>query len=150
MYGRTLFMDIPHPIYTPWKLSEGTFDRKYWDNIDIFGFRTVKVKIKRKIDDVTYASLVVRMPNEISLGNWFNWVIEDQNRRFPQNTIETEKDDDDVHIGWMFYTSKWFKFPLFVRILDHKANSEGNRIKNNQTIYIRRVQVESETTTKKS
>ncbi|WP_289145762.1 TssN family type VI secretion system protein [uncultured Bacteroides sp.] len=148
MYNRTLFMDIPHPIYTPWELSYGTFDRKYWDNIDNFGFQTVKVKIKRKINDSTYASLVVRLPNEISLGNWFNWVIEDQNRRFPQNKIETEK--DDMRIGWMFYTSKWFKFPLFVRILDHQANNEGNRIKNNQTIYIRRVQIDAEITTKKS
>ena len=51
-----------HPasdIY-PWELSYGTFDRKYWDNIDNFGFRTVKVKIKRNIKDPTYTSLVVR------------------------------------------------------------------------------------------
>lgn len=143
MYSRTLFLDIPHPIYTPWELSYGTFDRKYWDNIDNFGFRTVKVKIKRNIKDPTYASLVVRLPNEISLGNWFNWVIEDQNRRFPQNKIETEK--EDMQIGWMFYTSKWFNFPLFIRILDPTLTSEGNKIKNNQTIYIRRVQVETKT-----
>ena len=126
MYSRTLFLDIPHPIYTPWELSYGTFDRKYWDNIDNFGFRTVKVKIKRNIKDPTYASLVVRLPNEISLGNWFNWVIEDQNRRFPQNKIETEK--EDMQIGWMFYTSKWFNFPLFIRILDPTLTSEGNKI----------------------
>lgn len=143
MYSRTLFLDIPHPIYTPWELSYGTFDRKYWDNIDNFGFRTVKVKIKRNIKDPTYASLVVRLPNEISLGNWFNWVIEDQNRRFPQNKIETEK--EDMQIGWMFYTSKWFNFPLFIRILDPTLTSEDNKIKNNQTIYIRRVQVETKT-----
>lgn len=143
MYSRTLFLDIPHPIYTPWELSYGTFDRKYWDNIDNFGFRTVKVKIKRNIKDPTYASLVVRLPNEISLGNWFNWVIEDQNRRFPQNKIETEK--EDMQIGWMFYTSKWFNFPLLIRILDPTLTSEGNKIKNNQTIYIRRVQVETKT-----
>ena len=66
MYSRTLFLDIPHPIYTPWELSYGTFDRKYWDNIDNFGFRTVKVKIKRNIKAPTYASLVARLPNELS------------------------------------------------------------------------------------
>ena len=58
MYSRTLFLDIPHPIYTPWELSYGTFDRKYWDNIDNFGFRTVKVKIKRNIKDPRVARRV--------------------------------------------------------------------------------------------
>lgn len=139
MYSRTAFIDIPHPIYLPWDLSYGTFDRKYWDNIDNFGFRTVKVKIRRKIGDQSYASLVVRLPNEISIGNWFNWLIEDQNRRFPQNKIETEK--EDIQLGWIFYTSKWFNFPLFIRILDPKQGSDENRIKNNQAIYIRRVQM---------
>lgn len=100
----------------------------------------MKVKLKRNIKDQAYASLVARLPNEISLGNWFNWVIEDQNRRFPQNKIETEK--EDMRIGWMFYTSKWFNFPLFVRILDPNLTSKDNRIRNNQTIYIRRVQIE--------
>lgn len=51
----------------------------------------------------------------------------------------------DMQIGWMFYTSKWFNFPLFIRILDPTLTSEGNKIKNNQTIYIRRVQVETKT-----
>ena len=52
---------------------------------------------------------------------------------------------EDMQIGWMFYTSKWFNFPLFIRILDPTLTSEGNKIKNNQTIYIRRVQVETKT-----
>ena len=60
MYSRTLFLSIPHPIYTPWELSHGTFDRKYWDNIDNFGFRTVKVKIKRKIKDPAYLAEEIR------------------------------------------------------------------------------------------
>ena len=137
MLGRKLFLLIPPPIYTPWELAFGTFDRNYWDNIDSFESKSVKVKINRKIGDKFYASLVVRLPDGISLGNWFNWFIEDQNRRFPQNKIETEK--DGYKIGWMFYTTKWFSYPLWIRILDPEKTSEQNGIKNNYPIYIRRV-----------
>lgn len=139
MYGRMLFIDIPHPIYEPWELSFGDFDRNKWDNIDAFGFRAVKVKIKRKVNDNNYASLVVRIPLEISLGNWFNWMIEDQNRRFPQNKIETFY--EGAQIGWIFYTAKWFNIPLFVKILDPKQTCKENNIGNNKKIYIRRVQL---------
>lgn len=137
MLGRKLFLLIPPPIYTPWELAFGTFDRNYWDNIDSFESKSVKVKINRKIGDKFYASLVVRLPDGISLGNWFNWFIEDQNRRFPKNKIETEK--DGYKIGWMFYTTKWFSYPLWIRILDPEKTSEQNGIKNNYPIYIRRV-----------
>lgn len=137
VFCNDLFLKIPQPIYTPWELDNGSFDRKYWDNVDSFGSKSVKVKIKRKFDDNNYASLVVRMPNGISIGNWFNWFVEDQNRRFPQNQIEVQ--NSDSQIGWMFYTSKWFNFPLFIRILDCNHNSEQAKIKNNQTIYIHRV-----------
>ena len=136
-----LFLGIPRPIYTPWELDYGTFDRSYWDKVDSFASHSVRVRIKRKIEDASYATLVVRMPNGISLGNWFNWFIEDQNRRFPQDTIETH--NDNYRIGWTFYTTKWFKFPLFIRRLDPNKTSLDNRIKNNQTIYVRRVQIEN-------
>lgn len=135
-----LFLNIPRPIYIPWELDYGTFDRYYWDRVDNFGANSVRVKIKRKIEDPVYATLVVRLPKEITIGNWFNWFIEDQNRRFPQEPIETYK--DDVRIGWTFYTAKWFRFPLFIRRLDPHKTSQENRIKNNQIIFIRRVQIE--------
>lgn len=137
LFSRESFLKIPQPIYTPWELSCGTFDRNYWDNIAHFGSRSVTVKIKRKIDDASYATLVVRMPNEISLGNWFNWFIEDQNRRFPQDLIEIQ--DGDYQIGWMFLSPRWFRFPLFIRTLDPYYTSEQNKIKNHQIIYIHRV-----------
>lgn len=141
MLGRKLFLLIPPPIYVPWELEFGTFDRNYWDNIDSFEFKSVKVKINRKIGDKNYASLVVKLPDGISLGNWFNWFIEDQNRRFPQNRIETGK--DGYKVGWTFYTTKWFSYPLLIRILDPHKDSEQNKIKNNRPIYIRRVKLTS-------
>lgn len=141
MLGRKQFLLIPPPIYVTWELEFGTFDRNYWDNIDSFEFKSVKVKINRKIGDKNYASLVVKLPDGISLGNWFNWFIEDQNRRFPQNRIETGK--DGYKVGWTFYTTKWFSYPLLIRILDPHKNSEQNKIKNNRPIYIRRVKLTS-------
>ena len=141
MLGRKQFLLIPPPIYVPWELEFGTFDRNYWDNIDSFEFKSVKVKINRKIGDKNFASLVVKLPDGISLGNWFNWFIEDQNRRFPQNRIETGK--DGYKVGWTFYTTKWFSYPLLIRILDPHKNSEQNKIKNNRPIYIRRVKLTS-------
>lgn len=141
MLGRKLFLLIPPPIYAPWELEFGTFDRNYWDNIDSFEFKSVKVKINRKIGDKNYASLVVKLPDGISLGNWFNWFIEDQNRRFPQNRIETGK--DGYKVGWTFYTTKWFSYPLLIRILDPHKDSKQNKIRNNRPIYIRRVKLTS-------
>jgi len=141
MLGRKLFLLIPPPIYAPWELEFGTFDRNYWDNIDSFEFKSVKVKINRKIGDKNYASLVVKLPDGISLGNWFNWFIEDQNRRFPQNRIETGK--DGCKVGWTFYTTKWFSYPLLIRILDPHKDSKQNKIRNNRPIYIRRVKLTS-------
>lgn len=141
MWSKQLFSLIPPPIYEPWELNLGTFDRNYWDNIDSYSSKSVKVKIKRRLGDRSYVSLVVRLPDGISLGNWFNWFIEDQNRRYPQNKIETG--DANNKIGWTFYTSRGFNFPFLIRILDPLKTSEQNKIRNNRTIYIRRVKVET-------
>lgn len=133
------YLAIPNPIYNPWELSDGTFDRTVWDKVDSFNTQFVRVKIKRKLSDSAYASLSVKFPAEISVGNWFNWFIEDQNRRFPQDKIET--DHGYVQMGWIFYTPRWMNIPVFIRVLDPKKTRIENRLKNNQIVYVHRIQL---------
>lgn len=134
------FLQISTPFYQTWRMEDGSFDRNYWDNIDSFNAEQVKVKIKRKHTDADYASFTVRLSDEISLGNWFNWFVEDQNVRFPMDTIESKIDGENI--GWIFYTSKWLKVPLFISVLDPEKDRKENKIKPNHTIYVRRTKIQ--------
>lgn len=136
------FLRIALPFYKPWDMSASSFDRSHWDNIDSFHSTKVGVRIKRKHNDKMFAALMVRMSDDISLGNWFNWFVDDQNRRFPQNTIDSEMNGENI--GWVFYTSRWFRFPLFVRVLDPEKNRVENKIKSNRVIYIRRTKLKED------
>jgi len=71
------------------------------------------------------------------VGGCFGGVEEDQPRRFPQSQIEINMEGSES--GWIFYTSKWFKYPLFIRMLDPRLTASENGIKKNQVIYIKRV-----------
>ena len=62
-----LFRKIQPPIYELWKTPDSVFNRNYWDTIDNFNTKSVKVRIKRKAGDVNYAVLSVRLPDGISL-----------------------------------------------------------------------------------
>ncbi|WP_314740658.1 TssN family type VI secretion system protein [Hoylesella pleuritidis] len=132
-----LFCEIQPPIYALWMSNHSAFNRNYWDTFDNFKSKTVRVRIKRKTSDQNYTMLSVRLSDGISLGDWFDWMVEDQNKRFPQAKIDTRMDDPES--GWIFYTSKWFKYPLFIRMLDPKLTGIENGIKKDQIIYIKRV-----------
>lgn len=131
------FQNIQPPIYELWRINHSNFNRNYWDNLDTFKAITVKVKLKRHVGDYGYTALSVRLAEGINLGDWFDWLVEDQNRRFPQAQIDIKM--EDAESGWIFYTSKWFKYPLFIRMLDPRCTASENRIKKNQVIYIKRV-----------
>ena len=131
------FRNIQPPVYALWKSNESGFNRNYWDTFDNFRSKTVKVKIKRRKGDTGYAMLTVRLSDEIPLGDWFDWLVEDQNKRFPQAKIDKHLDNPES--GWIFYTNKWFKYPLFIRMLDPRLSAVENHIKKDQIIYIKRV-----------
>ncbi len=131
------FQNIQPPIYDLWRINHSGFNRNYWDTLDTFKATTVKVKLKRNVGDYGYAILSVRLAEGIALGDWFDWLVEDQNRRFPQAQIDINM--DDAESGWIFYTSKWFKYPLFIRMLDPRCTASENNIKKDQIIYIKRV-----------
>ena len=131
------FRNIQPPVYALWKSNESGFNRNYWDTFDNFRSKAVKVRIKRRKGDTGYALLTVRLSDGIPLGDWFDWLVEDQNKRFPQAKIDTQMDNSES--GWIFYTSKWFKYPLFIRMLDPRLPAVENHIEKNQIIYIKRV-----------
>lgn len=131
------FREIQPPIYELWKVNQSSFNRNYWDTFDSFNSKIVRVKIKRNIGDVNYTTLSVRLADGISIGDWFDWLVEDQNKRFPQAKIDLRMENPES--GWIFYTSKWFSFPLFIRLLDPRQTGIENKIEKNQIIYIKRV-----------
>lgn len=133
--SRETFLSIPPPFYTSWRV-ENNINYEYWEKLDTFKLIQVTVKIKRKSSSEGYSSFSVKLPSEVSLGEWFDKLIEDQNIRTPKNPIETNYKEHPI--DWIFYTSKWFRFPLFTRVLDPSANNLTNRVRNKQTIYIRR------------
>lgn len=134
------FHKIPPPLYELWSFGQSSFNRNQWDNTDNFQATPVKVRIKRRREDEEYASLTVRLQDNISLGDWFNWLVEDQNKRSPMHQIDVT--DSRVNAGWIFYTTRWINYPLFIRVLNPEQNRQENEIKKNQVIYIKRIIVE--------
>ena len=134
------FHQIPPPIYELWNPAASGYQRNYWENFDHFRAKTVKVRIKRRALDKEYASLSVRLPDEIPLGDWFDWFLQDQSKRTPHAPIEgAEGGADGREGGWIFYTSRWISYPLFIRVLDPKLTGEDNKVRKGQVIYAKRV-----------
>lgn len=136
MFSKEKYINIPTAFYKLWVVSFDKKSEEYWNNIDTFRLMQVTLKVKRNIDAKQYASFSVKMPDDISIGNWFNRFVEDQNLRFPSNRIEIE--DGKEEYGWIFYTNKWLPFPLFIRMLNFDETVTKNKIKNKMTIYARR------------
>ena len=141
-FSLSRFHLVPPPMYELWYTGNSTFNRNYWDTVDSYKTIAVRVKLKRKLGDKEYSSFVVRLQDEISLGDWFNWLVEDQNKRSPEQSIIVG--EEEVDAGWIFYTSRWISYPLFIRVLNPKLNRVANKIRKNQTIYIKRVIVVNE------
>lgn len=81
--------------------------------------------------------LSARIPEEITLGDWFDWFMQDQAKRSPKTPIEGTGSNKDS--GWLFYSPKWFSYPLFIHILNPRLTAGENKVRKGQTIYIKRV-----------
>ncbi len=136
------YLLIPDPFYDYWRVGKDGKDNEYWDNIDKFHLMQVSIKIKKRSNSEFFSKFDVKIAQEVSLGNWFNKFIEDQNYRFPNDAIETNETDDNM--GWIFYTPKYFKFPLFIRNLDPTKPIGESNIKNKQVIFAKRVSLNFE------
>lgn len=141
--ARDSFLKISPQFFKSWRVEHDTNSDLYWEKIDTFTLIQVTVKVKRAPTDKDYSSFVVKLPTEVILGKWFDRFIEDQNVRFPQDIIKTEDESGD-DMGWIFYTSRWFKFPLFIRVLDAEKTGTENKITNTQTIFVRRIKIKED------
>jgi hypothetical protein len=141
-FSKNSFLKIPTPFYKLWTVDIEKNNDEYWNSVDTFQLMQVTVKIKRSLRSRQYSSFSVKLPEEVSLGVWFNRFIEDQNIRFPNSIIETEEEGEQF--GWIFYTNKWLPIPLFTRMLDFDGDVKLNKLKNKATIYIRRVSKDTE------
>lgn len=131
------FLQIPESFYEYWKVGKESKDVEFWDNIDKFRLMQVTIHIKKKSNSEFFSKFDVKIAQDVNLGNWFDKFVEDQNYRFPNDAIESSVEREDI--GWIFYTAKYFNFPLFIKNLSpHQTISESN-LKNKQTIYAKRV-----------
>ncbi|WP_422090496.1 TssN family type VI secretion system protein [Tenacibaculum ovolyticum] len=137
VFSRSMYLQIPSPFYKLWIVNNELNDEEYWNSVDTFRLMQVTVKVKRSPEAKEYASFSVKLPEDVSLGRWFNRFIDDQNIRFPNNIIELE--DGNGPYGWILYTNKWLPMPIFTRMLDFDGDVISNRIKNKTVLYVRRV-----------
>ncbi|PKH52833.1 hypothetical protein CXF68_19970 [Tenacibaculum sp. Bg11-29] len=137
VFSRGMYLQIPSPFYKLWIVNNELNDEEYWNSVDTFRLMQVTVKVKRSPEAKEYASFSVKLPEDVSLGRWFNRFIDDQNIRFPNNIIELE--DGNGPYGWILYTNKWLPMPIFTRMLDFDGDVIGNKIKNKTVLYVRRV-----------
>lgn len=137
VFSRNMFLKIPSPFYKLWIMDQDVNDEEYWNNVDTFRLMQVTVKIKRSLDAKQYSSFSVKLPEDVTLGRWFNRFVDDQNIRFPNNVIELENENGSY--GWIIYTNKWLPIPIFTRMLDFEEDVIHNKIKNKKVLYVRRV-----------
>ena len=137
------YLLIPDPFYQYWTVGNEGKDNEYWDKIDKFHLMQVSIKIKKRMDSDFFSKFDVKIAQEVNLGSWFDKFIEDQNYRFPNDAIETNQENENM--GWIFYTSKYFKFPLFIRTLDPRKPIMESKINNRQIIFAKRVMLNVET-----
>lgn len=131
------YLQIPDPFYQYWRVGKERKDIDYWDNIDKFRLMQVSINIKKKVNSDFFSKFDVKIAPDVNLGNWFDKFIEDQNYRFPNDAIESSAENEDS--GWIFYTAKYFSFPLFIRKLNPYETIAEGKIKNKQIIFAKRV-----------
>lgn len=131
------YLQIPDPFYEYWRVGKERKDIEYWDNIDKFRLMQVSINIKKKVNSDIFSKFDVKIAQDVNLGNWFDKFIEDQNYRFPNDAIESSAENEDT--GWIFYTAKYFSFPLFIRNLSPHQTISESKLKNKQTIFAKRV-----------
>ena len=131
------FRNIQPAIYDLWRINHSGFNRNYWAISSTFKALTVKVKLKRKVGDFDYTSLSVRLAEGIALGDWFDWLVEDQNRRFHRHRLKSIWKVLKV-VGFSIRADGSAILYLF-RMLDPRCTATENKIKKNQVIYIKRV-----------
>lgn len=131
------FLQIPDPFYEFWRVGNERKDFDYWDNIDKFRLMQVSINIKKKVDSDFFSKFDVKIAQDVNLGNWFDKFIEDQNYRFPNDAIESSAENEDT--GWIFYTARYFNYPLFIRNLSPHQTISESKIKNKQIIFAKRV-----------
>lgn len=139
------YLQIPEPFYEYWKVGKERKDIEYWDNIDKFRLMQVSIQIKKKANSEIFSKFDVKIAQEVNLGNWFDKFIEDQNYRFPNDAIESSAENENS--GWIFYTAKYFSFPLFIRNLSPHQTISESKLKNKQIIFAKRVAVNKENET---
>jgi hypothetical protein len=135
--SKKIFLQIPDSFYEYWRVGKERKDIEYWDNIDKFRLMQVSIHIRKKVNSDFLSKFDVKIAQDVNLGNWFDKFIEDQNYRFPNDAIESSAEREDT--GWIFYTSKYFSFPLFIRTLSPHQTISESKLKNKQTIFAKRV-----------
>ncbi len=134
-WAEDAFVEIPPKIYKLWYPAKNT-DYDYWETIDLRRLREATIRVRRDPDDPLYSNLDAKIPEGVSIGQWFNRFIEDHDIKFPDTPVSM-RDERDEFYGWVFYKKRFL--PIFNQPIDFEKNTQTLKIKDNSTIIAKRV-----------
>gem|GEM_PF-114812 len=134
-WAEDFFVEIPPRIYKLW-YPETKTDNSSWETIDLRRLKAVTIRIRKDNQDELYSSVDAKIPESITIGNWFNRFIEDHDVRFPDTPIALRGTDGEFY-GWAFYKKRFI--PLFNSPIDFEKNPEELKLKDKATIIAKRV-----------
>ncbi len=133
-------ISIPVEIYDVWRYDKDADDL----NLDAFEFDrllVLEIELCKKLNDKDRLRLMVKAPDEIQLGTWFQKFVNNYNGKNSAEKIE-HSDGAEVPYGWIFYCKPSFLHKR--RLLDPAKNIRANLIKEHITIIAKRVIEHSE------
>jgi len=128
------FIKIPTKVYKLW-YPENYRDHDLWETMDLRKTKDVKIMLRRTPEDQRYPGLTVKIPMNVTVGQWFNRFVEDHDVKFPDTPIELSKEGELY--GWVFY--KQSLLPIIYRPIDFEKKTADLKLKDNQVIMARRV-----------
>jgi len=134
-WSEDFFVEIPPKIYKLWYPANAS-DNATWETIDLRRLKEITIRIRKNNKDELYSSVDVKIPEAITIGDWFNRFIEDHDVKFPDTPIALRGEEGDFY-GWVFYKKRFI--PLFNSPIDFEKNPENLKLKDKATIIAKRV-----------
>jgi len=134
-WAEDFFVEIPPKIYKLW-YPENNIDNSSWETIDLRRLKEATIRIRKHNKDELYSSVDAKIPESVTIGNWFNRFIEDHDVKFPDTPIALREESGDFY-GWVFYKKRFI--PILNTPIDFEKNPEELKLKDKATIIAKRV-----------
>lgn len=134
-WAEDFFAEIPPKIYKLW-YPKGGKDYMNWETIDLRRLKEVTVRIRKNPEDESYSNVDAKIPEGVTLGQWFNRFIEDHDVKFPDTPISLSEEGEGFY-GWVFYRKRWI--PLLNTPIDFELSLDKLKLSDKSTIIVKRV-----------